>query len=38
MERNNFLMDAIMDGPLLPRNKTFKVIDDACDKMFNYCY
>jgi hypothetical protein len=37
MEGNNFVMDTIMDGPLLPRNKTHKVVNDAGDRVFNCC-
>ncbi len=37
MEGNNFVMDTIVDGCLFPRNKTDKVVNDACDKVFNYC-
>jgi hypothetical protein len=37
MEGNNSIMDTIVDGPLLPRNRTHKVVNDACDIVFNYC-
>jgi hypothetical protein len=35
--RNNFVMDTIVDGPLLLGNRTHKVVNDASDRVFNYC-
>jgi hypothetical protein len=37
MEGNSYVMDIVVDGLLLARNKTHQVIDDASDKVFNYC-
>jgi hypothetical protein len=37
MESNNYVMDTIMDGPLLPRNKTYKGVNDEGDRVLNYC-
>jgi hypothetical protein len=36
MEGNIFVMDTIVDGPLLPTNRTHKVVDDAGERVFNY--
>jgi hypothetical protein len=37
IEGDNFVMDTIVDGRLLSRNRTHKVVNDECDKVFNYC-
>jgi hypothetical protein len=37
MEGNSFVMDKVVDGHLLLGNRTHKVINDAGDKVFNYC-
>jgi hypothetical protein len=37
MEGNNYVIDTLVDGLLLPRKKTHKVVDDAGDRVFNYC-
>jgi hypothetical protein len=37
MEGNSFVMDTIVDGRFFPWNRTHKVVNDACDRVFNYC-
>jgi hypothetical protein len=36
MEGNNYVMDTVVDGPLLLGNKTHKVVNHAGDRVFNY--
>jgi hypothetical protein len=36
MEGNIFVMDTVMDGPLLLGKRTYKVINDVGDTMFHY--
>jgi hypothetical protein len=37
MEGNSFVMNTVVDCPLLLGNITHKVVNDAGDKVFNCC-
>jgi hypothetical protein len=37
MERNSYVLDTVVDGPLLPGNIIHKVVVDVGDRVFNYC-